>query len=171
MNRSTGLNNLSHSNIAIQQDDLADGNIIRLLQAHRREMLKHSPPDSVYALTTRQLTAPEMQFWSAWVDVNGQPAFAGCGALKDLGGGHAELKSMKTKTQYLRKGVAQTLLEHIITAATHQGFTRLSLETGVQEVFEPAKKLYQRNGFDFCGPFADYTENPFSDFMTRRLSE
>lgn len=174
----------SSLDIAIKQDDLADGNIVRLLQAHRRKMLKHSPPENVHALTTEQLQQPNLQFWSAWIQANSSSSqapnssqapdlpklFAGCGALKYLGNAHAELKSMKTDSAYLRQGIAQTLLEHIINAAKEQGITTISLETGSQDVFAPAKKLYLRNGFEFCGPFADYTANPLSTFMTRRFN-
>ncbi|HMM65526.1 MAG TPA: GNAT family N-acetyltransferase, partial [Dokdonella sp.] len=35
--------------------------------------------------------------------------------------------------------------------------------------FEPARALYERFGFDYCGPFADYVEDPYSVFMTKAL--
>jgi putative acetyltransferase len=49
------------------------------------------------------------------------------------------------------------------------GYARLSLETGAEEFFLPARKLYEKFGFDYCQPFAEYQPDPFSVFMTRKL--
>jgi len=38
------------------------------------------------------------------------------------------------------------------------------------EAFKPAQRLYEGFGFAFCSPFADYTEDPNSVFMTLALS-
>ena len=54
--------------------------------------------------------------------------------------------------------------------AEQRGYRRLSLETGSQPEFAPARALYRRYGFDVCGPFASYGEDPFSTFMTRTLA-
>ena len=93
----------------------------------------------------------------------------GCGAIKGLDAGHAELKSMRTMAARKRSGVASLLLEHIITEAKRMGFTRLSLETGTAEFFLPARRLYEKFGFIYCKPFADYQPDPNSAFMTRNL--
>ena len=45
--------------IEIYRDDLIDDNILNLLSAHRLEMLKHSPPESVHALKANDLIACE----------------------------------------------------------------------------------------------------------------
>ncbi len=180
--------------IVIQQDDLSDGNIVGLLRAHRNEMLQHSPPESVHALDTQQLRSADITFWSAWLSTDrAEPEFAGCGALKELGVDengerHGELKSMKTEPKHVRKGVAKALLCHIINYAREPivdsksnlgaqpvnvkqaRFHRLSLETGTQDVFIPARTLYQRHGFNVCEPFADYQEDPVSVCMTLRLT-
>ena len=156
--------------IIVKEDDLSDGKVIQLLEQHRQEMLKHSPPENVHALDVDQLRTPEMTFWSAWVCDGSIREFAGCGGLKDLGNGHAELKSMKTDQNHLRKGVAQALLSEILASAKYsKGFTRISLETGTQEVFKPAHTLYQRNGFDECEPFGGYPDVDISVCMTKRL--
>ena len=49
------------------------------------------------------------------------------------------------------------------------GDRRLTLQTGSMEVFEPARALYERFGFEQCGPFADYVEDPYSMCMTIQL--
>lgn len=128
-------------------------------------MKRQSPPESVHALPIDGLRKPGITFWTVWED----DELLGCGALKELDSRHGEIKSMRTVERHLRKGVAQTLLRYIIGEARRRGYRRLSLETGSMQVFEPARRLYAHRGFTFCGPFADYVEDPNSVFMTREL--
>ncbi|CAI6078533.1 GNAT family N-acetyltransferase [Cohnella sp. JJ-181] len=146
-------------------DDLSGPEIAALLEEHMRGMLEDSPPESVHALDLEGLRKPEITFWSAWDG----PSLMGCGALKDLGGGHGELKSMRTASAHLRKGVAGRVLGHIIEEARRRGFERLSLETGSPDSFIPARRMYEKFGFSYCGPFADYGEDPYSVYMTMKL--
>ena len=149
----------------IKVDDLTGHEIHRLLQEHLRNMRLHSPPESVHALDIEGLRRPEVTFWTVWEG----DELLGCGALKELGPQHAEIKSMRTSSAHLRKGVAKRLLQHIVEEARRRGYRRLSLETGSMEAFEPARRLYAAFGFEYCGPFADYVEDPYSVFMTREL--
>ena len=150
----------------IRQDDLRGEAIIALLQAHRASMFAHSPAESVHALDLDGLRKPEITFWSAW---DGD-ALLGCGALKELDAIQAEVKSMRTVEPHLRKGVAARMLAHIVQVAQDRGFERLYLETGTAPAFAPARALYARHGFVYCGPFADYVEDPFSVFMSLPLA-
>ena len=150
---------------AIRLDDLRGPEVAALLQEHLASAALHSPPESVHALNLEGLRAPEVTFWSVWQGLE----LVGCGALKELIAGHGELKSMRTVSSHLRQGVATTLLEHILHVARQRAYRRLSLETGSMEAFAPARALYARFGFEPCGPFADYVEDPYSVFMTRKL--
>lgn len=137
-----------------------------LLGQHLASMAVHSPPGSVHALDPSGLGAPGISFWAAWDGA----AVLGCGALKALGGGEGEIKSMRTAPGHVRKGVASALLAHIIAAAQARGYRRLSLETGTGPAFEPAHALYRRFGFADCGAFAEYrAADPFSRFMSLAL--
>ena len=149
----------------IQLDDLSGAAVQALLAEHLRGMHALSPPESVHALDLSGLRRPEVSFWTAW---HGEQ-LAGCGALKEIDPGHAEIKSMRTAAAHLRKGVAQQLLQHILDEATRRGYQRLSLETGPVPGFAAAQALYRRFGFEDCGPFGSYRDDPFSVFMTRRL--
>ena len=51
--------------------------------------------------------------------------------------------------------------------AQRRGYDRLSLETGSQDFFVPARELYARHGFGACAPFGSYVDDPNSVFMTR----
>lgn len=147
-------------------DDLRGGDIVALLQAHLDEMFLHSPPESVHALDLEKLRRPEITFWTVR---DGGGALMGCGALKALDETHGEIKSMRTAAEHQRKGVAATLMRHILQVARERGYRRLSLETGSPDAFQPARAMYERFGFEECGPFADYVEDPYSVFMTIEL--
>jgi putative acetyltransferase len=151
--------------VKIVVDDLSGPEIAEFLDEHVQEMRSTSPPESKHALDLDGLRKPEITFWS----VMDGDALVGCGAIKRLDAGHAEVKSMRTRPARKRSGVASLLLEHIITEAKRMGFTRLSLETGATDFFLPARKLYEKFGFDYCEPFADYRLDPHSAFMTRAL--
>ena len=149
----------------IRVDDLRGPEIARLLEEHLRNMYEVSPPESVHALDLEALRRPEITFWS----VRQGPELLGCGALKELDARHGEIKSMRTAAPHLRKGVAASLMRHILEEARRRSYRRLSLETGSMAAFAPARNLYASFGFQPCGPFADYVDDPNSTFMTREL--
>ena len=147
----------------IQEEDPRTADIHALLLEHLQDMRTHSPPESVHALDIEAIAAPEITFWT----VRDNGALLGCGAIKMLDAESAEIKSMKTATAHRRKGVAQLLLNHIITVAKQRNLKRLLLETGTPDAFATARKLYARHGFVDCEPFADYIHDPYSVFMQR----
>lgn len=128
-------------------------------------MYATSPPESVHALDVDALKASNIRFFSAWQG----DVLAGCVAIKTLNNDMAELKSMRTTKAYRGKGVGQALLQFIIEHAKTQGFSSLSLETGTQDYFAPARSLYRKFGFTACGPFGQYKLDPNSHFMTLKL--
>ena len=149
----------------IIEDDLLDAKVIALLGEHLADMAVHSPPESIHALDLEGLRAPGVTFWTAWDNEQ----LLGCGALKQLNDSHGEIKSMRTAGAHLRKGVASAMLRHLIDESVRRSYTRLSLETGSGAAFGPAHALYRKFGFEYCGPFGDYGEDPFSRFMTLTL--
>ena len=149
----------------IRVDDLSSPEVCRLVEEHLESMALHSPPESVHALAAAALRKPGITFWSVWQDSE----LMGCGALKELDAHHGEIKSMRTTSLHLRKGVATRLLHHILEEAERRSYRRLSLETGSMDAFAPARRLYTRFGFQPCGPFAEYVEDPYSVFMTKEL--
>jgi putative acetyltransferase len=145
----------------IRREDFSGDAARELVRLHLEAMHAHSPPGSVFALDFSGLTSPDVTAWSAWQG----DRIAGMGALKDLGGRSGELKSMRTHPDFLRRGVAAALLEHIIGEAKSRGMTRLSLETGSGPYFEPALSLYRRRGFIDGLKFADYESTAFNQFL------
>ncbi len=151
--------------MVIKIDDLTGSEIAAFLEEHLEDMRLTSPPESVHALDLDKLRKPEITFWTVWIE----DELAGCGALKELKPGHAEIKSMRTKSVFRRRGVASILLQTLIEEANRRGYRRLSLETGSMSYFEAAHKLYERFGFKTCEPFADYREDPNSLYMTKEI--
>ncbi len=150
----------------IKIDDLSGVEIAAFLEEHLQDMRAVSPPESVHALDLVGLRRAEITFWICWHDAR----IAGCGALKELDVHHAEVKSMRTSSAFRRRGVAAQLLEHLIREAKARGYRRLSLETGAMDFFVPARNLYRKFGFEECGPFSTYKDDPNSVFFTRVLA-
>jgi putative acetyltransferase len=153
------------ASMQIHTDDLSHPAVHALLHEHLKSMRELSPPESVHALDLDRLRRPEISFWTAWQG----PLLLGCGALKALDPTHGEIKSMRTPDAQRRQGAGRALLAHIIGVARSRAYRRLSLETGSMAAFKPALQLYASFGFEVCGTFADYREDPNSVFMTLRL--
>lgn len=149
----------------IKVDDLSGVQVKALIAEHLQGMAADSPPESIHALNLDGLKKPEITFWCAWEGDD----LLGCGAIKELDSEHAELKSMRTASAHLRKGVARKILAHIMDVAVERGYKRISLETGSMDSFIPARKMYEDFGFEYCEPFADYILDPNSTFMTKTI--
>lgn len=151
--------------IQIREDDLTGRKIADFLREHLQDMNEITPPESVHALDLEELRAPNITFWTAWEDSE----LLGCGALKELDSKTGEIKSMRTATTHRRQGVASKILERIIKEARKRGYDSLNLETGSFPEFAPARALYERYGFKYRSPFAEYIEDANSVFMTKKF--
>lgn len=146
-------------------DDPLAPDVTALLDEHLADMHSTSPPESVHALAHVALAAADVTFVTARED----GALLGCGALKQLDAEHGEVKSMRTTHAARGRGVAGAILGWLLDEARSRGMTRVSLETGTQDYFAAAHRLYLRHGFVDCGPFGDYALDPHSRYMTIAL--
>lgn len=153
------------SDMIIIIDDLTHLAVIELLKDHMNDMRATSPIESCHVLDVKSLKKPDFSFFSAW---RGNQLL-GCAAYKVLDQSHVELKSMKTAPNALNQGVASNLLAHVLYVVKHQDYKRVSLETGSHDFFTPARRLYEKFGFEYCPPFADYQPDPHAQFMTKSL--
>jgi putative acetyltransferase len=147
--------------IEIRPDDLAGPEIAELIAVHAGTMLAASPPESCHFLPIDGLRDPAVTVWSLWE----ADALLGCGALKELGDGAGEIKSMHTREAQRGRGLGRRMLDHILAEARRRHYAALYLETGSMDAFLPARRLYEANGFRYCGPFGDYVADPHSVFM------
>lgn len=149
----------------IREDDLSSDNVRALIAAHLDGMHASSPACSVHALDLTALRAPDVTVWAARIDGE----LAGVGALKVLDAENGELKSMRVDDRFRGFGVGRAVLRHIMADAAARGIRSLWLETGTTPDFDAARGLYASEGFEYCAPFGDYVEDPFSVFMTRTI--
>ena len=146
--------------------DLTDTQVQALIGYHQGDLQTASPPGHSFALDLSGLADPAVTVWAVWVD----DRVAAIGALKRLSPNHAELKSMRTHPDFLRRGIAARLLETIIDHARSEGIARLSLETGTGPLFEPALALYRKRGFANGDAFGDYTLTDFNQCLHLELA-
>ncbi|XAL99510.1 GNAT family N-acetyltransferase [Phycisphaeraceae bacterium D3-23] len=91
----------------IRIDDLTGPGVVGLLRGHLAFVAQHSPAGSIHALDPAALQDdPSLTFWGVW----DQAALVGCGAMKELGPCHGEIKSMITSPDHRRRGVASAML-------------------------------------------------------------
>ncbi len=139
--------------------------VAALVATHLAFSSEVTPPGHVHALAVDALTDPSVTVIAA----RRNSGLVGIGALRDLGGRHAEIKSMHVAAGERGQGAGRALLGRLIALAEARGFERLSLETGTMPAFEPARLLYLSAGFVPCEPFGDYTANANSICMTRTI--
>ena len=145
--------------------DFDSDDVKALLRLHFGAMRESSPPDACHVLPADGLREPALTFWSMREDGR----LLGVGALKQLAPDHGEVKSMRTAPDALGRGVGSAMLAHIMAEARSRGYKRLSLETGSTEPFAAALRLYEREGFEPCGPFGGYAPTPFTRFFSRAI--
>ncbi len=153
--------------IEIRRDRPVSPKVLPLLLRHLDMMHAASPPGSVHALDPAELDTADVAFFTLCED----DAVLGMGAVKQIDVSHAEIKSMHVVAEARGRGLARVLLDHLLAEARLLGYARLSLETGVEPVFAPARALYEGAGFDYCAPFEGYEPDPNSVFMTRLLQD
>lgn len=151
--------------LRIVEADPAEEPVARLIGYHVEQMHRWSPPASVHALPANRLREDDVTFYAAWHDGR----LAGCGALKQLEADHGELKSMRVAPEFLRRGIGEAILLRLLGEARARGYSRVSLETGDGEPFVPALRLYAKHGFTRCEPFAGYTDDGFSQCLSKAL--
>ena len=137
-----------------------------LFERHTADMHADTPPESIHMMDKGALAAPGIRFYV--LREHGQPL--AMGAVKRIDAGHAEIKSMHVLLEARGRGLSKAMLDHLVAEARKDGFTRLSLETGVQPTFVAARALYARAGFVDCPPFEGYWDDPNSVFMTKVLA-
>lgn len=146
----------------IELDEPHGEDVQPVIRGHLAFAREVTPPGHVHALDIDDLCDPSVTFFSARAD----GVVVGVAALKELDETHGELKSMHTAEGARGRGVARTILAHVLSVAARRGYSRVSLETGTGPAFAPARSLYRDAGFEPCEPFGAYTVNPHSTCMT-----
>lgn len=137
-----------------------------LMARHTADMHADTPPESIHMMDAGELAVADVSFYV--LRDAGEPV--AMGAFKRIDADHAEIKSMHVLSEARGRGLSRRMLDHLVTEARAAGFTRLSLETGIQPTFVAARALYAKAGFEECPPFEGYWNDPNSVFMTKTLA-
>jgi putative acetyltransferase len=152
--------------LLVAVEDPAADDVRALLEAHLAFCRAHSPPEHVHAMDVERLLEPGVTLFGARRD----GTLLGVGALKMLDERHAEVKAMHTTEAARGQGVGRAVALHLLGVSADRGCQQVSLETGTMDAFAPARSLYANVGFQPGPPFAGYTANPYSTFMTLSVS-
>ena len=137
-----------------------------LLKKHFIELRAASPEGSAHVLDIPGLKVPSIKFWSLWKNEK----LIGCGALKFLDNDHGEFKSIRVHNDFRKKGYGIKVINHLIYEAQKLNIKKLSIETGAGDFFIPARKLFDKCGFEICEPFAHYSKDINSIYLTKIIS-
>lgn len=142
-------------------DQAAVIQLIAELDAYQDQLY---PPESRHTVDITTLAQPNVLFAVAR-DAAG--VVGGCGAIV-IGAEAGELKRMYVHPRLRGQGMGRALIEFLESEAPKRGCTLVQLETGP---YQPeALALYERMGYTRRGPFGNYTDDPLSVFMQKRLS-
>ena len=137
-----------------------------LLKKHFIELRAASPEGSAHVLDIPGLKVSSIKFWSLWKNEK----LIGCGALKFLDNDHGEFKSIRVHDDFRKKGYGIKVINHLIYEAQKLNIKKLSIETGAGDFFIPARKLFDKCGFEICEPFAHYSKDINSIYLTKIIS-
>ena len=164
MSKTSGIK-LQHMQIEISTEKSLTEELATLLQAHWFFCTSTTPIEHVYALDASRLFTPDITVFGARI----QDELVGVGALRILDIEHAELKSMHTLAKSRGLGIGKAMVSHIEGFAKGRGIKRISLETGTNDAFKPARELYKSLDYVDCDAFGDYVLSEDNMCMTKLI--
>jgi putative acetyltransferase len=147
--------------LALESPDQPD--VIKLideLDAFQRSLY---PPESCHLLDLASLTKPNVLFVVAR-DSGHVPIATGAVVIQPE---YGELKRMYVHPRGRGQGIARAILTMLEQKAIESGCAILMLESGPLQ--HEALRLYYSSGFERCGPYGDYENDPLSVFMKKRI--
>jgi len=152
----------------LRRADPASDQVRPVVLAHLAHSRAESPDTSCHTMSVEELSADGMAFWALF---EGEAAI-GCGALKPLGDGLVEVKSVHVLNQARGRGLARLIMQRLIEVAREDGHGAMVLETGshVLPGYDAARALYEKLGFDYVDVIPSYQRDPNSAFMRLDLA-
>ena len=126
------------------------------------ELAERYPSSAIHGFYPGEAEDPQLIFLILRVGDD----LAGCGALRPLGAGQAEVKRMFTRPEHRGRGLGRAILEALEREARMEHYDTLLLETGIRQ--PEALALYRRAGYSEREPYGEYVGNPFSVCMTKK---
>ena len=153
--------------IEIRDADPTSDALRPVIEAHFAHSETAGPSESNHTLDSQSLAEHGVRFWAMYEG----DRVIGCGALKALSDGTAEVKSVHVVSDARGRGLAKVLMTHLADVARADGLAALVLETGAEHLsdYAAARQLYERLGYSYCGPIPGYERDPNSAFMRLAL--
>lgn len=140
-------------------DPALAGHLIKELDSFHASLY---PPESNHLDSIETLRESGAAFFGAW---DGDEIIA-MGAVKFFAD-YGEIKRVYVPERHRGKGLAKKIMDVLETELSARGILWAKLETGPLQ--PEALGLYERLGYEPCGPFGEYRLDPFSVFMQKRL--
>ncbi len=136
-----------------------------LVERHIEHCNAETHPDKCHRLPLSALQTPDIRFWTYWEDGEA----VGCIALRDLGEGKGEVKSMHVIAERRGSTIAHELLDHLEAEAKASGMKWLGLETGDSPNFQAALRFYEKRGYQPTTEFGNYTAENAGPLRAREI--
>lgn len=154
--------------IEIRRADPTCPSVAPLIEGNQSHGAAETVAQSDHTFGAAELSRKDVRFYAAYqTGTSVQESPLGCGAIKTLSDGTAEVKSVFVSEAARGRGLARRVMDHLASEARNQGFHALVLETGsaLCPGYDAARALYERLGYRYCAPFEGYSEDPLSVFM------
>jgi putative acetyltransferase len=153
------------SGVEIRPEPLDSPVALELIAALNEELSRDYPPaQRFHSLAADEVAEGSGAFLVAWLD----SAPAGCGAVRLISPGVAELKRMYVVPAVRGRGVSRAILSELETRAGALGATRVVLETG--DKADAALSLYESTGYLRIPCFGAYAASPTSICFEKRIA-
>ncbi|RPH34317.1 GNAT family N-acetyltransferase [bacterium] len=134
--------------------------LIRELDA---DLLLRYPEQWIHGLHPEDIQDDELVF----LVVRHGTELVGCGALRPLEAGMAEIKRMFVRPPYRGRGISRKILGALESIARERGYAVLRLETGTEQ--PEALALYRSSGYAGIPSYGEYLGNPYSICFEKKL--
>ncbi len=150
------------SMIEIQQVDPKQAEVIDLI--HQLDEYQESmyPPESNHLDPIDELSKTNVIFLAAYDGTR----ICGIGAVK-IFYDYGEIKRMYVPEEYRGKGIGKDIIKELENRLIARSVFAARLETGIHQ--HEAIALYKKLGYSKTAPFGDYTKDPLSVFMEKKI--
>jgi putative acetyltransferase len=152
--------------IEIRREDLTSDTAQKLIEALNADLRARYPEGDgmhYFRLDVEEVRPGRGAFVVAFDE--GAPV--GCGAVRTIAAGVAEIKRMYVLPNVRGRGIARRMLAFLEDEARAIGVRKLMLETGTRQ--PEAIALYSKTGYSLTGPFGEYPPSPSNVFFEKSL--
>ena len=148
--------------IRIRQVNPAQADVVGLIKQLDEYQESMYPPESNHLDSLDELSKTNVHFLAAYVEVK----ICGIGAVKVMND-YGEIKRLYVPDKFRGKGIAQAIVKELENRLVKRSIFTARLETGVRQI--EAIGLYKKLGYSIIAPFGNYTEDPWSVFMEKKI--